>query len=93
MAESTKDYYKYILVHPDGKFERVYPTSLEEKKHILGTKRISMTGNLDRDLVFIFSEVMFGLELNFVATQLADTNLYGSVLIEDREDRFCNICT
>jgi hypothetical protein len=31
---------------------------------------------------------MFGLQLNIVATQLAQTNLYGSVLIEDREHKF-----
>jgi len=34
---------------------------------------------------------MFGLQLNIVATQLAEINLYGSVLIEDQEHKFKNL--
>ena len=80
--------YKYILLHSDGQFERVYPKNLKDKKNIINADRISIIGNSTHDLVFIFNELMFGLQLNIVATQLAQTNLYGSVLIEDREHKF-----
>jgi len=83
--------YKYILLHSDGQFERVYPTSLKDKRTLINADRISMIGNSSQDLGFITNELMFGLQLNVVASQLAETDLYGSVLIEDREHRFKDI--
>lgn len=92
--------FKYILLHPDGSFKRVYPTNVEEKKQLISADRLAMMPNNMEgngassigELVFIVGErCRNGLEYNDVASQLAGFNLYGTVLIEDRNDRFESI--
>jgi hypothetical protein len=93
-------HYKYILLNSDGDFRRVYPVTKEDKLKLIGAQKFVVSSNSsighganNGTLIFISDEhgINKGLEYNEIASKLAGYELYGDILIEDRDNRWHRI--